>query len=103
LKGADMFVVRLAGNGVGFANSRPCRDCLLVIKRYRLGRVFYSTENGSVVVRKVNEMDEKDAITTSMERNRLRKMYSDRHAVPKSQEPEPKKRRRRKLKKHKHR
>ena len=42
--GSDLYIVRSTETGLG--NSKPCEDCLVILKRFKVKNVFYSTRKG---------------------------------------------------------
>lgn len=49
-----MVIRRVAENNIGA--SRPCHYCLKLMKRVGINRVYYSTDDNTIVYEKVSEM-----------------------------------------------
>lgn len=47
------------------ANSRPCRRCIIIMQKYKINNVFYSTDEGNIACEKVRNMDYRTAHITS--------------------------------------
>lgn len=50
-------VVRINKEGC-LKNSRPCNQCLDTMKKYRIKKIIYSTENGELISEKPENMDQ---------------------------------------------
>jgi deoxycytidylate deaminase len=53
--GADIYVARLSETG--WADSKPCNDCLETLKRFKISKVYYTTREHGIVSEKVKDMD----------------------------------------------
>lgn len=51
-KKINIYVVRMSPTG-NLVNSKPCKTCTIVMKKYRINKVYYSSENGKFCVEKV--------------------------------------------------
>lgn len=58
-----MFVIRIGKDG-SFKNSRPCKHCIMTLKKFRIQKVIYSNELGGFTEENVDEMKEEDAFVT---------------------------------------
>jgi hypothetical protein len=47
-----------------FRNSKPCQNCIDVMKKFRVHRVIYSNENGGFSCELVNGMRNSAIVTT---------------------------------------
>jgi len=56
LKSYSIVVVRFGKDG-NLRNSRPCNHCLDTMIKYRIKKIFYSTDNGDVVSEKPIDME----------------------------------------------
>lgn len=55
-KTLTIMVIRVSRTGV-LGNSKPCANCLALMKRHRITRVIYSDEHGELVTEKVARME----------------------------------------------
>ena len=49
-----MYVARLSETG--WADSKPCTDCLETLRRFKISRVYYTTRENGIVSEKVKDM-----------------------------------------------
>lgn len=73
MAGADMYVARLSETG--WADSKPCMDCLQTLKRFKINKVYYTTREKGIVCEKVKDMDGYEQLyrpSSMSERNLLR-------------------------------
>lgn len=49
-----MYVARLSDTG--WADSKPCTDCLATLRRFRINKVYYTTREKGIVSEKVKDM-----------------------------------------------
>ena len=52
----DLIVIKRSGSSENLGSSRPCRDCLKVLKILHLNIVYYSTALGDIVHEKIRDM-----------------------------------------------
>lgn len=52
----DLYVVRILPNGK-LGNSKPCVNCTRLIKQFKIKRVHYSTENGTIKTEKTYKLE----------------------------------------------
>jgi hypothetical protein len=52
----DLVVIKLSGSSGNLGSSRPCCDCLKVLKILHLNVVYYSTSSGDIEYEKVRDM-----------------------------------------------
>lgn len=50
-----LLVIRRSKTGI-LNNSKPCTDCIKMMKTYGIYKIFYSNEKGDIVYEKVNNM-----------------------------------------------
>jgi len=56
VKNLDIYVIRVDKNG-NLKDSKPCNDCLKYLKRVRMFRYcFYSNDEGEIVRSRLNEL-----------------------------------------------
>jgi hypothetical protein len=55
LKNVDLIVIRISKNG-DLKNSKPCIDCLKILKKAKCNRIYYSDENGQITMEKIKHM-----------------------------------------------
>jgi hypothetical protein len=69
LSKTDILVFRKCENG-RIKNSRPCSECLETMKKLGIRRVYYSSDDGSIICEKVSTMVSlhKTKMTRSIER-----------------------------------
>jgi len=53
----SIVVVRYGRDG-NLKNSRPCNHCLEMMVKYRIKKIFYSTDDGSVLSEKPENMEQ---------------------------------------------
>jgi len=51
LNGASLLVIRINRNGK-LTNARPCKNCMKTISYFKLSNIYYSNENGEIVMEK---------------------------------------------------
>jgi deoxycytidylate deaminase len=56
LNGRDIIVIRVNKNG-RLRNSRPCNDCIDILKKLGIRRVHYSDSDGNILVEQVEYMN----------------------------------------------
>jgi deoxycytidylate deaminase len=56
LPAGDIWVLRYGRDGT-IRNSRPCSSCLSVIRQFKISRIFYSNDDGNMVVVKTSEFE----------------------------------------------
>lgn len=56
LSQGDVYVVRLRPDG-SIAYSRPCNECIKCMKQAGIGRVFYSLDDGTILMERVAKME----------------------------------------------
>ena len=56
INGCVIAVIRFGRDG-SLKNSRPCNHCLETIKYYRIKKIMYSTDDGTIKVEKPNDME----------------------------------------------
>ncbi len=49
LNGASLLVIRINRNGK-LTNARPCKNCMKTINYFKISNVYYSNENGEIVM-----------------------------------------------------
>ena len=49
LNGASLLVIRINRNGK-LTNARPCKNCMKTINYFKISTVYYSNENGEIVM-----------------------------------------------------
>ena len=49
-------VIRVSKTGI-LGNSKPCANCLALMKKYNITRVVYSDEHGALITEKVARME----------------------------------------------
>jgi len=50
--GCDILVIRIDRTGK-LNNSKPCNECIQMLKKYNINRVYYSNSEGEIVCEKV--------------------------------------------------
>lgn len=53
--GCDLLVIRIDRNG-NLQNSKPCSECVQLLKQHCINRVYYSNSLGEIVCEKVCQM-----------------------------------------------
>lgn len=53
--GCDLLVIRIDKNG-NLNNSKPCNDCIRMLKEFNINRVYYSNSEGKIICEKVSHM-----------------------------------------------
>lgn len=48
--------------------SKPCKECLKTIKNVGIKKIAYFDENNTLVIRNINDIDEKECYLTSSQR-----------------------------------
>ena len=51
LNGASLLVIRINRNGK-LTNARPCKNCMKTINYFKISNIYYSNENGEIVMEK---------------------------------------------------
>ncbi len=51
LNGASLLVIRINRNGK-LTNARPCKNCMRTINYFKISNIYYSNENGEIVMEK---------------------------------------------------
>ena len=51
----DILVFRTSSSGI--RNSKPCSECIQIMKKLNIRRVYYSTNEGSLVYEKVSNIE----------------------------------------------
>lgn len=51
-----LLVIRVNNEGK-LVNSRPCNDCIKILKRYPIKKIYYSNDNGEIIVEKLMDME----------------------------------------------
>lgn len=51
-KKINLYVVRISPSG-NYLNSKPCENCITILKKYKINKVFYSSNNGIFKVQKI--------------------------------------------------
>ena len=49
----NLYVVRISSNG-DYVNSEPCENCVIMLKKYNIYKVFYSSCDGMFKVQKIS-------------------------------------------------
>lgn len=57
LNGMDIIVVRINNDASKLKNSRPCNNCIDILKKLGIRKVHYSNSNGDIVMERVCEMN----------------------------------------------
>ncbi len=52
----DLLIIRINSKG-DFVNSRPCNECIEMMRQYKIGRIYYSDDKGKIVKEKLSEME----------------------------------------------
>ena len=47
-----------------YKNSKPCRNCIKVMQKFKVHRVIYSNDEGGFTCELVDDMNQDDAIIT---------------------------------------
>lgn len=55
--GLDIIVIRVNENSNKLLNSRPCNNCIDILKSKGIRKVHYSTSDGNIVIEYVQNMD----------------------------------------------
>ena len=56
IKGMDILVIRI-NNNFALRNSRPCNQCIEKLRKIGIRKVFYSTDDGTIVSEFIEHMD----------------------------------------------
>jgi hypothetical protein len=54
MKNITVLVIRWNGNK--FANSKPCKHCILYMKALGVKKIYYSNDAGKIIKEKIKEM-----------------------------------------------
>lgn len=74
-KNLDLFVIRINHNN-DICNSRPCFNCLDLMKTVGINRVYYSVDNGDVICEHVKNMVSIQASSTTIYMSRMKKNFT---------------------------
>ena len=61
----DLLVFRYDHGTFQLTQSRPCRRCIMIMKKNKINNVYYSTKNSQIVRERVEDMDSSKAHITS--------------------------------------
>ena len=53
----NVYVVRISNNKQDYLNSKPCYNCIKILKHYNLSKTYYSSENNSFSVEKIKDIE----------------------------------------------
>lgn len=57
LTNIDIVIIRISSKGSILKNSRPCNQCLNILKKFNIRRVYYSNDFGEIVYEKTIDME----------------------------------------------
>lgn len=52
----NIYVVRISNTTKEYLNSKPCSNCIKILKYYNLSKTYYSSENNSFSVEKIKDL-----------------------------------------------
>ena len=55
LKGCNIIIIRINNNNE-LRNAKPCKKCIELIKHLKLFKIYYSTNNGEIIMEKVKNL-----------------------------------------------
>lgn len=62
LKNYAIFVIRIKPCDSSLGNSKPCFDCIQLMRQHGIKKVFYSNDAGQIVMERVNRMQNERSV-----------------------------------------